>query len=128
MTLKLFADRSFGMGNSDSKKASGTTNTALVASKGLVQTNNAGSSSNQPITVSVGGSDVNSNSLSVVDSKASRVVNVILIGAGNRGTVYSNYGLDFPSKMKVVAVADPRPAKVRQQQSSKSHTRSILIA
>ncbi|XP_022101607.1 uncharacterized protein LOC110985124 isoform X2 [Acanthaster planci] len=35
------------------------------------------------------------------------LVTVIVIGAGQRGRMYSNYALDFPEKLKVVGVADP---------------------
>uniref|UniRef100_H3A2N7 Zgc:154075 n=1 Tax=Latimeria chalumnae TaxID=7897 RepID=H3A2N7_LATCH len=35
-------------------------------------------------------------------------VTVVIIGAGNRGQNYSNFALDFPDKMRVVGVADPR--------------------
>jgi len=36
-------------------------------------------------------------------------ITTIVIGCGNRGRVYSAYALENPSKMKVVAIAEPRP-------------------
>ena len=33
---------------------------------------------------------------------------VMVIGAGSRGTAYSEYALEHPDRMKVVAVAEPR--------------------
>ncbi len=56
-----------------------------------------------------GKSDAKSNAKS--DAKAAttpaapevsdRLVTAILVGAGNRGTTYSNFALDFPSRFKV---------------------------
>ena len=43
-----------------------------------------------------------------------RQVKAILIGAGNRGVVYSNYALDFPDRLKIVAVAEPRQGKLNR--------------
>ena len=37
-----------------------------------------------------------------------QAVKILLIGAGSRGEVYSRYALEFPDKMTVVAVAEPR--------------------
>ena len=34
-------------------------------------------------------------------------ITAVLLGAGNRGTVYGNYSLDHPEDIKFVAVADP---------------------
>ncbi len=35
-------------------------------------------------------------------------VTAILLGAGQRGEVYANYGLSFPNELKMVGVAEPR--------------------
>ncbi|KTG31731.1 hypothetical protein cypCar_00019704 [Cyprinus carpio] len=35
-------------------------------------------------------------------------VDVIVVGAGNRGKNYSNYAVIFPDQMRVVGIADPR--------------------
>ncbi|KAM9786028.1 putative oxidoreductase YteT [Neosynchiropus ocellatus] len=45
-------------------------------------------------------------------------VSVIVVGAGNRGEIYSKYASIHPERMKVVAVADPRKfarSKLQQQ-------------
>lgn len=34
-------------------------------------------------------------------------ITAILLGAGDRGTIYARYGIDNPGKMKIVAVAEP---------------------
>lgn len=36
-------------------------------------------------------------------------ITTIVVGCGNRGRVYSAYALENPTKMKVVAIAEPRP-------------------
>jgi predicted dehydrogenase len=38
----------------------------------------------------------------------SNPVKIILLGAGNRGTVYSNFALAYPQQAQVVALAEPR--------------------
>lgn len=40
----------------------------------------------------------------------SRQLHCIVIGAGNRGETYTSYALDYPERLKVVAVADPKKA------------------
>jgi len=35
-------------------------------------------------------------------------VTIIIVGAGQRGNAYSSYSLDFPEKLKVIGVAEPR--------------------
>ncbi|KAF7239338.1 putative oxidoreductase YteT [Varanus komodoensis] len=37
----------------------------------------------------------------------SRQITVLVVGAGNRGKNYSSYALSYPTRMKVVGVADP---------------------
>ena len=36
-----------------------------------------------------------------------RLVTAIVIGCGNRGENYSNFGRDFPKRLKIVAVVEP---------------------
>jgi hypothetical protein len=36
-------------------------------------------------------------------------VKIILIGAGDRGTIYADLGYEFCPEMELVAVADPDP-------------------
>lgn len=52
-------------------------------------------------------------------AKPVRQLKAVLIGAGNRGTVYSNYALDFPDRLKIVAIAEPRAA--RREHVAKQH-------
>jgi predicted dehydrogenase len=40
-----------------------------------------------------------------------RLVTLLVVGGGNRGTVYSNFALDFPDRLKVIGVVEPRPAR-----------------
>lgn len=42
-----------------------------------------------------------------LEAEVEKPISVIVIGAGGRGRVYTNYALKFPKTMKVVAVADP---------------------
>ena len=35
-------------------------------------------------------------------------VKVVLVGAGDRARTYAEYGLQFPDKMQVVGLVDPR--------------------
>eukprot|EP00088_Acartia_fossae_P043213 TRINITY_DN454_c0_g1_i5.p1 TRINITY_DN454_c0_g1~~TRINITY_DN454_c0_g1_i5.p1 ORF type:complete len:450 (-),score=70.47 TRINITY_DN454_c0_g1_i5:121-1470(-) len=37
-----------------------------------------------------------------------RQVSAVVIGCGNRGENYSNFGRDFPDRLKIIAVADPK--------------------
>jgi hypothetical protein len=46
-------------------------------------------------------------------------VKVIVIGAGNRGNVYSNYAIQFPNEMKIVGVAEPN--QIRNERFSTIH-------
>jgi len=50
------------------------------------------------------------------------IVRLIIVGAGNRGTVYSNYALEHPQRAKVVAVADPN--KFRREVLARNHNLS----
>jgi len=43
----------------------------------------------------------------------------VLIGAGQRGRVYSNYALDHPELLRVVALAEPHP--LRRKEVAESH-------
>ncbi|XP_071840278.1 uncharacterized oxidoreductase SP_1686-like [Apostichopus japonicus] len=42
----------------------------------------------------------------------------IIIGAGNRGFRYSQYALDFPERLQVVAVADPNEKALRRMKEA----------
>jgi len=46
-------------------------------------------------------------------------VTAITLGAGNRGTVYGNYAVNFPGEMKIVGVAEP--IKFRNDKYAKTH-------
>ncbi len=46
-------------------------------------------------------------------------VKVIVIGAGNRGNIYSNYAFRFPNEMKIVGVAEPN--QIRNERFSTIH-------
>ena len=37
--------------------------------------------------------------------------NVVVMGIGNRGSVYANVSLDFPEKLKIVGIVDPDPIR-----------------
>ncbi len=47
-------------------------------------------------------------------------VTAIIIGAGNRGSVYGGYAAKFPDQMKIVGVAEPR--KIRNDRHSALHS------
>lgn len=51
--------------------------------------------------------------------KKMKQVTAIVVGAGARGTGYSNYALDFPDRLKIVGVADPR--KFYRERIAKTH-------
>lgn len=59
---------------------------------------------------------------------ASKPVTAVVIGAGQRGTGYSEYALDFPHLLKIVAVADPREAKRETMQKLHSLDDSSLFS
>ena len=46
-------------------------------------------------------------------------VTVITLGAGSRGNVYGNYGVQFPKELDVVGVAEP--ILIRNERYSKKH-------
>lgn len=48
-----------------------------------------------------------------------RPLTAIIIGAGNRGWVYSRYSTDFPKQMKVIGIAEP--VKIRQEKFKKQY-------
>ncbi len=47
-------------------------------------------------------------------------VRAITLGAGNRGNVYGNYGIEYPDQLTIVGVAEP--IKIRIDRYSKKHT------
>ena len=47
-------------------------------------------------------------------SKPSKQVAVAIVGAGHRALIYADYARQRPDRMKVVAVADPNPARRRE--------------
>jgi predicted dehydrogenase len=42
------------------------------------------------------------------DGEIPRQVTAVVIGAGHRGQTYANFALDFPSRLKIVGVAEPQ--------------------
>jgi predicted dehydrogenase len=46
-------------------------------------------------------------------------VTAITLGAGNRGTVYGNYAIQYPEHLKIVGVADP--IDIRKERYSEKH-------
>lgn len=42
------------------------------------------------------------------DNSSKKLVTAIVIGGGERGFTYSQYALDFPDELKIVAVAEPQ--------------------
>ncbi len=57
--------------------------------------------------------DLSSGELDLPQSEFAKPLTCIIIGAGNRGWVYSRYAKNYPMQMKVVAIAEP--VKLRQQ-------------
>ncbi|KAA8480192.1 oxidoreductase family protein [Arcticibacter tournemirensis] len=49
----------------------------------------------------------------------SKPVTAIILGAGNRGTVYGSYAVKFPEQLKIVGVAEPIP--LRNERHTKLH-------
>ena len=46
-------------------------------------------------------------------------VSAITLGAGNRGNVYGNYGIQFPKELDIVGVAEP--ISIRNERYKKKH-------
>ena len=46
-------------------------------------------------------------------------VTVITLGAGGRGNVYGNYGIQFPKELNIVGVAEP--ISIRNERYAKKH-------
>ena len=47
-----------------------------------------------------------------IDGPIARQVTAVVIGAGLRGTKYAYFALDFPSRLKIVGVAEPKPHRM----------------
>ncbi len=46
-------------------------------------------------------------------------VTVITLGAGGRGNVYGNYGIQFPKELDIIGVAEP--ISIRNERYTKKH-------
>ena len=53
------------------------------------------------------------------DGELPRQVTAVVVGAGLRGQNYANFALDFPSRLKIVGVAEPQ--KHRREKLQKLH-------
>lgn len=53
------------------------------------------------------------------DGKLPRLVTAVVVGVGNRGQTYANFALDFPSRLKIVGVAEPE--KHRRKRIQRRH-------
>lgn len=53
------------------------------------------------------------------DGELPRQVTAVVVGAGLRGQNYANFALDFPSRLKIVGVAEPQ--KHRREKLQKIH-------
>ena len=42
-----------------------------------------------------------------IDGPAVRTVTAVVVGCGNRGQNYAAFALDFPSRLKILGVAEP---------------------
>ena len=42
-----------------------------------------------------------------IDGPAVRTVTAVVVGCGNRGQNYAAFALDFPSRLKIVGLAEP---------------------
>ena len=54
------------------------------------------------------------------NSSDGKPISAITLGAGNRGNVYGNYGIQFPMELDIVGVAEPIP--IRNERYAKKHT------
>ena len=41
-------------------------------------------------------------------------ITAVVMGAGSRGEIYAGYALRHPEELKIVAVAEPRPDRLKQ--------------
>jgi len=54
------------------------------------------------------------------NSKIKVPVTAITLGAGNRGNVYGNYGINFPNELNIIGVAEP--IGIRNERYAKKHS------
>ena len=52
-----------------------------------------------------------------IDGPASKQVKVLVIGCGQRGQNYAAFALDFPSRLRVVGVAEPLSHRRKMMQN-----------
>ena len=87
------------------------------------------------LTIGVGGATLLSNPLSgfattktnsktipstkIGNPNIENPVTAITLGAGNRGNVYGNYGIEFPKELDIIGVAEP--ISIRKERYAKKH-------
>ena len=55
-------------------------------------------------------------------------IKMVIAGLGGRGhDIYSNYGLEHPDEMEVIAIADPRPDRLKNRTGRMGNSRRTLL-